>query len=232
MSEHEHSHDHHDHQLPDQVARQAAAVADGTMWTAGFWDERYAGTDAVWSGNPNQRLVEQVTGLTPGTALDVGCGEGADAVWLARQGWRTTGVDVSQVALDRAAGHAAAAGVEVEWRLLDVVVGEPFPATYDLVSAHFLHPPADLLGDVVRRLGDAVAPGGTLLHVAHDPRDSHALHRDPELTRLMPTLEQVVGLLDPATWDLRVAEVQARTQLHQGEERLLHDTVVRAVKVS
>lgn len=240
MSEHQHGQDQHSHQHgQDQRARQAQAAADGTMWTAAFWDERYAGSESIWSGNPNQRLVEQVTGLLDDsqgagsaarTALDVGCGEGADAVWLAQQGWRTTGVDVSQVALDRAAGHAAAAGVEVEWRRVDVIAGEALPATYDLVSAHFLHPPADLLGEVVRRLGDAVAPGGTLLHVAHDPRDAAALQADPALVRLMPTLDQVVGRLDPALWDVQVAEVQARRQVRDGVEMTLHDTVVRAVK--
>lgn len=221
----------HHHAEQPHSQQQAQAAVDGSMWTADFWDGRYAGSPAVWSGKPNRRLVEQVTGLAPGTALDVGCGEGADAVWLAQHGWRTTGIDVSRVALDRAAGHAADAGVEVEWRQVDVVAGEALPASYDLVTAHFFHPPVDRRGDIVRRLGEAVEPGGTLLYVGHDPSDAEALHRDPALTRLMPTLEEVVALLDPAAWDLRVAEVQAREQLVEGEARTLHDAVVRAVRI-
>ncbi len=87
------------------------------MFTQEFWDERYAGSNRVWSGKPNQRLVEQVAGLTPGRAVDVGCGEGADVVWLAQQGWLATGVDVSQVALDRAAQHAEEAGARCSHHL-------------------------------------------------------------------------------------------------------------------
>src|ERR1039458_7951812 len=80
---------------------------DRVMFTEQFWDERYRSRDHLWSGQPNQRLVEEVAGAAPGHALDVGCGEGGDAIWLARQGWTVTGVDVSSVALQRAAAHAA-----------------------------------------------------------------------------------------------------------------------------
>src|SRR3954471_21898208 len=83
--------------------------------TAAEWDERYTGSPQIWSGNPNGALVAEVAALAPGRALDVGCGEGADAVWLATRGWRVTALDVSEVALDRAAQHARAAGVAVAW---------------------------------------------------------------------------------------------------------------------
>ena len=197
------------------------------------WEERYRGAPALWSGRVNPPLVTEAGDLVPGRALDVGCGEGGDVLWLAGRGWQVTGLDWSQVALARAAEHATAAGLSerVTWVCGDVDSWQPPTGAFDLVTAHFLHPPADLLGEVVRRLGEAVAPGGTLLHVAHDPRDSEALHRDPALTRLMPPLERVVGLLDPAHWDVRVAEVQARQQVFQGEPVTLHDTVVRAVRV-
>ncbi|MDN4171399.1 class I SAM-dependent methyltransferase [Nocardioides sp. SOB77] len=222
----EHQHEQHEHRHGDDHDRGI----DPAMWTAAFWDERYGGTDAVWSGRPNRRLVEQAADLPPGTAVDVGCGEGADAVWLARQGWQVTGVDVSRVALERGAAHAAEAGVAVEWRQVDLVAGEGLPAAYDLVSAHFLHPPAELLGDLLRRLGEAVRPGGTLLFVGHHPRDLAARDQHAAMLPLMPTPEQVVAHLDPQVWDVRVADVQAREQLVEGRPATVHDSVVRAVR--
>lgn len=213
MSEHEqHQHDH---------------ATDGSLWTAAFWDERYAGSPAVWSGNPNPRLVQQVAHLTPGTALDVGCGEGADAVWLAQQGWRVTGVDVSRVALERSAGHAADTGVEVRWEQVDVVAGEDLPSPYDLVSAQFLHPPPQVFDEVVGALGDAVAVGGTLLVVGHHPRDAEL--RPGADASLMMTPERIVAALDSTAWVVEVADVQAREQLVDGETTTVHDAVVRAV---
>ena len=93
----------HGHDLSED---EAAALFEPPAW-----EERYSGPEKVWSGNPNPQLVAEVTGLTPGTALDVGCGEGGDVIWLARQGWRVTGADFSPAGLARAARHAAEAGV-------------------------------------------------------------------------------------------------------------------------
>ena len=128
------------------------------------WDDRY-GDEPMWSGRPNEALVREVGGLEPGTALDAGCGEGADAVWLAGRGWRVTGLDVSATALARAARAATEAGVEVAWHHLGLE-DLPAGASYDLVSMFY---PALLRGDgsVVRTLLGAVAPGGTLLVVHH-----------------------------------------------------------------
>lgn len=128
------------------------------------WDDRY-GDEPMWSGRPNEALVREVSGLRPGTALDVGCGEGADSVWLAQQGWEVSGLDVSGRALERAAAAADAAGVAIEWqhRGLEEL---PADAAYDLVSVFY---PALLRGDgsVLDTLLGAVAPGGTLLVVHH-----------------------------------------------------------------
>src|SRR6478735_6817610 len=102
---------------------------------ARFWDERYAGTEQLFSGAANGVLVTEVADMTPGRALDVGCGEGGDALWLAEQGWRVTAPDVSQVALDRAA--ALDVDGRVEWRQADLTASAPTPGSFDLVSAQY-----------------------------------------------------------------------------------------------
>jgi SAM-dependent methyltransferase len=143
-----------------------------------FWDDRYRSAHQLWSGQPNPQLVTQAASLTPGDALDVGCGEGADAIWLARRGWTVTGVDISAVALERAAGHAAACGDgiarRISWRQADLLSWEPGPQRYDLVSAQFMYLPAADLESLHRRLAAAVRPGGTLLVVLHHPDSMHA----------------------------------------------------------
>ncbi|GAA2102549.1 class I SAM-dependent methyltransferase [Streptomyces albiaxialis] len=134
-----------------------------------FWDERYGQRDRLWSGEPNAALVRETDGLSPGTALDLGAGEGGDAIWLARQGWRVTAADLSRVALDRAAAHAAEARVadRIDWQHHDL--GSSFPSgSYDLVSALFFHSLHDMPRErILRRAADAVAPGGVLLIVGH-----------------------------------------------------------------
>jgi len=153
-----------------------AAVA--IAFTREFWDERYSSADQLWSGQPNPQLVAQTAGLTPGDALDVGCGEGADAIWLAAQGWTVTAVDISVVALDRAAAHAAARGDElarrIRWRPADLLSWDPGARQFDLVSAQFMYLPEAELTALHRRLAEAVRPGGTLLIVLHHPDSQHA----------------------------------------------------------
>jgi SAM-dependent methyltransferase len=143
-----------------------------------FWDDRYSSADQLWSGQPNPQLVAQTTGLSPGDALDVGCGEGADAIWLASQGWTVTAVDISAVALDRAAAHAAARGDDIarriSWRQADLFSWDPGSEQFDLVSAQFMYLPEAELKSLHRRLAAAVRPGGTLLIVLHHPDSMHA----------------------------------------------------------
>jgi SAM-dependent methyltransferase len=134
------------------------------------WDQRYTERDRLWSGAPNGALVAEVAGLTPGRVLDVGCGEGADAVRLARAGWDVTAIDVSGVALRRAAGHARDAGVTVRW--VHAGLAEARLGTFDLVSAQY---PALLRtpdAAAERALLAAVAPGGVLLLVHHAGMDA------------------------------------------------------------
>ncbi|WP_326614190.1 methyltransferase domain-containing protein [Streptomyces scopuliridis] len=178
-----------------------------------FWEDFYRAKDAVWSGNANPILVREVTGLASGTALDLGCGEGADAIWLARGGWRVTAVDVSSTALDRAAGHAAAAGVadRIDWQRHDL--GLSFPTgTFDLVSAQFLHSPVKIPRDrILRSAASAVAPGGTLLVAGHAGAPSWADDNTPDVR--FPTTEEVLAALDlPAgRWQVERQETLERS---------------------
>lgn len=155
------------------------------------WDKRYAGDELVWKAEPNRFLVPEVAGLSPGRVLDVACGEGRNAIWLAEQGWHATGVDFSAVALDKARKLAASRGVEdrVEWRQADLRTEDWVPGrhAFDLVVVFYLQVTAELRRHVLRACGTAVAPGGTLLVVAHDldnltggiggPQDPSVLYR-------------------------------------------------------
>jgi SAM-dependent methyltransferase len=126
-----------------------------------FWDERYGESDRIWSGRVNPILEREASRLAPGTALDLGCGEGADAIWLATAGWQVTGVDISRTALDRARVHASAAGVSdrIVWEQHNLASSFPV-GSFDLVSAQFLHSPVELpRGEVLRTAAAAVAPG-------------------------------------------------------------------------
>jgi SAM-dependent methyltransferase len=139
------------------------------MRTTEFWDDFYAADHRRWSGNANGLLVAEVADLPTGTALDLGCGEGGDAIWLAQRGWQVTAVDVAQAALDAGADHAAEAGVadRIRWERHDL--DETFPAgSADLVTACYLHSPVELARDaILRAAAAAVSPGGTLVIIGH-----------------------------------------------------------------
>lgn len=153
-----------------------SGAAEPNYFESSSWDERYTGGESVWSGKPNPQLVAEVAGLTPGTALDVGCGEGGDVIWLAQQGWQVTGADFSAKGLARAAQHAQEAGVtdrtgwwQVDARKFDAREFDAAGRSYDLVTTHFLHLPDGRMVEAVGRLAEAVAPGGHLLVVGHSP---------------------------------------------------------------
>jgi len=144
---------------------------------AAEWDSRYGEHDrAMWSGRPNGRLVAETAHIEPGRALDVGCGEGADAIWLAQRGWTVTAIDISEVAVERARDAAARAGASVDWLSGDALQTS-FPAgSFDLVSMQYPALPKAAGERAVRRLLDAVCPGGVMLAVYHDLDDEHRQH--------------------------------------------------------
>lgn len=210
-------HDHHHHDL---LVPQDAA----------FWDEKYARRTAPWDEEPNPFLPEDLAGLAPGAALDVGCGEGSDAVWLAKRGWKVTAVDISGVALDR--GRAADTDRLVEWVQADILAWQPPAAAFDLVSTHFMHiPPGDRAG-FFDRLGQAVRPGGTLLVVSHHVSDLQTTVGRPPLPELFFEADEVGAALS-GTWETVFAGVRPRqVKDREGREITIHDMVFKARRVA
>jgi SAM-dependent methyltransferase len=194
------------------------------------WEQRYSERDRVWSGQVNVRLAEVVPTLDAGRALDLGCGEGADACWLAERGWTVVAVDISDTALQRAAAEADARGHgdRIEFTQCDLSDGFP-DGTFDLISAQFLHSmiPFDR-PRVLKRAAGAVRPGGTLLIVDHasaPPRMAKSDHHHHEF----PSAEEVVGSLDldDGEWErIRMESTERQATGPDGEVATWVDNVI------
>lgn len=196
-----------------------------------YWEERYRGHASTHGRQPNPQLVAEAGALPPGTVLDAGCGEGADAVWLASRGWRVTAVDIATTALRRAREHAETLGAEVagriEWVRADLTTWAPVREHFDLVCSHYVHP-AGSREALFGRLAASVAPGGTLLVVGHDPSGLRASGSHAPVTAHL-TAEEVAASLDPDRWDIIVAEARTRSVTnHGGHRSTLRDAVLRA----
>lgn len=197
------------------------------------WEGRYAGEGRTWSGQANPQLVVEASQLTPGTALDVGCGEGGDVVWLARQGWHVTGADFSPAGLRRAAQAARHAGVadrvefwETDARTFTTPVVDGEPRVWDLVTSHYLHPADGGMAAVVERLATAVAPGGHLLVVGHAPVGPHAEMSESHRRAMFVAADLVPSL--PAGFTPVVVEQRPRTVVREGEEMEIVDSTLLA----
>jgi SAM-dependent methyltransferase len=193
------------------------------------WEEHYTAKPQVWSGRVNAQLVANVSDLECGRALDLGCGEGADAIWLAEHGWTVVAVDVSTTALSRARAAAESRGMtdRIDFQQHDLTAGLP-PGSFDLVSAQFLHSTVEMdRTALLRRAAAAVAPGGTLLivdHAAAPPWASKLHHHE------FPTAETVLGglALDDVQWErVRVGSVERSARGPDGRDATLVDNVIR-----
>lgn len=196
------------------------------------WDERYAASDLVWSREPNQFVAAELADLSPGTAVDLAAGEGRNAIWLAERGWSATAVDFSQVALDK--GARLAGDLDVTWVCADATTWQP-PAPVDLVVIAYLQVPAEDRRRAVRGAARMLAPGGTLLLVAHDSTNLTEGTGGPQDPTVLMTAEDVVG--DLADLDVvvqkaeRVARAVGSDDAHGGDQlRTAWDCVVRVVR--
>ncbi|OBH20117.1 class I SAM-dependent methyltransferase [Mycolicibacter sinensis] len=194
-----------------------------------FWEQFYGGDERVWSGQVNLRLAEVAADLAPGRALDLGCGEGADAIWLAEDGWQVVAVDVSANALDRARAAAQKRDVlsRISFQRHDLSTSFP-DGRFDLVSAQFLHSPVRLDREtVLRRAADAVAVGGRLLIVDHGAAPPWAGEQAHD--HRFATVEEVLSdlHLDEARWERLRAEPVDRDALGpDGQTATLTDNVI------
>lgn len=205
---------------------------------AADWDERYAARDLVWSVEPNQFVARECAGLPPGAAVDLAAGEGRNAIWLARNGWDVTAVDFSAVALDK--GRRLAGDVAVTWVRADATSWRPDRA-YDLAVLAYLQLPAPERRAAVRGAFAALAPGGTLLLVAHDTSNLTEGTGGPQDARVLMTAPDVLADLAGLDLDVVRAERVARTvsapdsgshqhPAHGPGERTAYDCLVRVVR--
>jgi SAM-dependent methyltransferase len=199
-----------------------------------YWDERYRSAQRVWSGEPNPQLVAEITGRAPGRALEAGCGEGADAIWLAQRGWSVVAADISAVALAKAARHAGeidpAASARIQWRQVDLLASPPQPASFDLVSSQFIQLPPEPRARLFSALSAAVAAGGTLLVVGHHPADLSTGVPRPPMPEVFYLPEEIAALLDQS-WTVEACQARPRqASTPDGAEVTIHDSVLVATR--
>ena len=203
-------------------------MTDGHAFDQPYWEQHWDRRSGLTDTPPNPYLARELDGLTPGSALDAGCGAGAEAVWLAERGWRVTAVDISVEALALAGGRAAAG--HVRWVQADLTSWQP-EGQFDLVTTSYAHPAMPQL-EFYDRIAEWVASGGTLLIVGHlhdaGPHGHGHGHADGPPAEASATAAAVVSRLDDAAWEVVTADERHRTVA--GREARLHDVVVRAVR--
>jgi SAM-dependent methyltransferase len=192
---------------------------------AAFWDDRYRQTGSVWGIAPNRWVEQEVGSLPPGRALDLACGEGRNAIWLASRGWQVDAVDFSAVAIEKGRAAADRDGVAVTWHVADAL---DYDATTDadLVLLSYLQLPAERRRRAVRRGAGALARGGTLLVVAHDSRNLTEGTGGPQDPAVLYTAEDVTG--DLADTDLVIEKAAVVQRPVTGADRPALDALLRA----
>jgi SAM-dependent methyltransferase len=202
-----------------------------------YWEQHWRqgsadGPGSMGGNPPNPYLARETSDLVPGTALDAGCGAGAEAIWLASHGWQVTAADISSEALAHAAERATASGVSdrVRWVEADLSSWTP-DKRLDLVTTHYAHPAMPQL-EFYDRIAGWVAPGGTLLIVghlgAHHADEADGSGQPPAEASV--TAADITARLDETAWEVVTAEECQRTLVGHGGYQALHDVVVRATR--
>ncbi len=194
---------------------------------ADVWDQRYSAPDLVWGAEPNRRLVTEVEALPPGRALDLGGGEGRNAVWLASRGWDVTIVDFSRAGLDRAREMAQRAGVPLTDVLADLGEYVPPAGSYDLAIVMYLQVPGPVLRTAVAGAARALAPGGTFLLIGHDAENLERGHGGPRDPAILQSPDQVAGFLGQGMEVLAAERIDRPVNTPDGPRTAI-DTLVRA----
>ncbi|CAN5606494.1 hypothetical protein BH23ACT3_BH23ACT3_05250 [soil metagenome] len=192
---------------------------------ADAWDTRYAGSDLVWSADANRFVTEVVEGWPTGRAVDLACGEGRNAIWLARQGWQVTAIDYSSVAVERGRRLADDAGVDVDFVCADATTHRVSPGTVDLALVCYLQLPADHLSAALDNAREALAPGGAVVVIAHALENLEHGVGGPQNPSVLPTVEQVVSDLDGLVVE-RAGNVSRPVTTAEGEREAIDLVVV------
>jgi SAM-dependent methyltransferase len=196
---------------------------------AAAWNARYESVDLVWGVAPNRFVEEQLAPLPPGRALDLACGEGRNAIWLASRGWKVTAVDFAGVAIEKGRRLAAAEGVEVDWVVADATRWRPDGDGFDVVLIAYLQLPGADRERALAGAAAAVAPGGTFLLVAHDRRNIADGYGGPQDPSVLYRADDVVAALDGFAV-VSVGEVLRPVTLPDGTTVEAIDTLVRATR--
>lgn len=190
-----------------------------------FWNDMYGRSDRVMSGNPNPVLVQQVTGVKPGRALDVGCGEGDDARWLASEGWSVTAADISSTAIERAA--TLTENADITWVHENYLQTSPPAQSFDLVAMHYFALPKADGPTAALGIAGSVAPGGTLLIVNHAVVEGHEWNGIRSSDYYEPHgIAELLG----ADWTVEIDETRPRTTAAPAGSGHSHDTVMKATR--
>jgi SAM-dependent methyltransferase len=205
---------------------------------ASDWNARYDTSELIWRGEPNQFLPLEVADLAPGTALDLACGEGRNAVWLAKQGWIATGVDFSDVGVEKGRTLAAENGVEATWVVADVTTWEPPANGYDLVAVFYLQLAAEERRASMITAVRALGVGGTLVLVGHDLLNLTEGYGGPQNPSFLLTAEDIIDdltaaevLLDVELVTEKSGRVERSVSTDDGERAAI-DTLVRVRRVA
>lgn len=198
------------------------------------WNERYRTKELIWSAGPNETFAQEIGKVAPGKALDLGCGEGRNAIWLAELGWEVTAIDFSEVAIDKARQIADRRGVNVNWIRDDVSTWQCQPGGFDLVAVLFLHTRTGERNNWLTRATEAVGPGGIFIYIGHDPSNIAKGTGGPQDPDVLPGIEDITSHLTGFVIE-RTAIIERLVEHDPGhhgaaEGHIALDALVRAVK--